>query len=208
MRLRPALALAQMGLLAALLAACGRSADDKAGNAAANETIVPAGAEAEIPSATNQARPGPAPALPLPPLDELAGVKVGMTIADLRAAGFEVAKDNGPDPDNACGYARIAGLKDLFFMLDGDTVVRIDVDTPGHPTLGGVAIGMSENEALRRLGSRARVEPNPDRRRAGQYLVVHALGAPLGLIVETDGRKVVAYRIGRWNYVQQTEGCM
>ncbi len=104
-------------------------------------------------------------------------------------------------------YARIAGLKDLFFMLDGDTVVRIDVDTPGHPTLGGVAIGISEAEALHRLGARAKVQSHPYTGPTGHYLVVHEAGAPFGLIVETDGKKVVSYRIGRWTYVQWKEGC-
>jgi hypothetical protein len=142
-----------------------------------------------------------------PPLDQLAGVKVGMTMKDLRAAGLEATKDNGPDPGNTCGYARIASLKDLFFMLDGDTVVRIEVATPGHPTLGGVEVGMSEADAVHRLGSGVKVQPHPYTGPTGHYLVVHEKGAPLGLIAETDGKKVLSYRIGRWNYVQWKEGC-
>jgi hypothetical protein len=201
MRLRTASALA----LLALLAACGRGAGD-------NETAAPNGAVIAPDNETNVARaPEEEKAVPVvppeAPLDELAGVQVGMTMKDLRAAGFDAVKDNGPDPDNRCGYARIASRKDLFFMLDGDTVVRIEVDTPGHPTIGGVDIGMSEAQAVRRLGARVKVQPHPYTGPTGHYLVVHEAHAPFGFIAETDGKKVVSYRIGRWAYVRWKEGC-
>jgi hypothetical protein len=199
MRLNRPLALALLGLLAA----CGRAKDDNA--TASNDVIVAPGDAANVAEAPNGAQNASASAEP--PLDELAGVKVGMTIKDLRAAGLDVSKDNGPDPSNACGYARIASLNDLFFMLDGDTVVRIEVATPGHPTLGGVEVGMSEADAVQRLGDKVKVQPHPYTGPTGHYLVVHSDGAPLGLIAETDGKKVLSYRIGRWTYVQWKEGC-
>jgi len=199
MRLNRACALALLGLLAA----CGRSPEKTA--TPTNETIVAPGAEANVGEAPNAAQKASAAEAPL---DALAGVKVGMTMADLRKAGFDAVKDNGPDPDNRCGYARIASLKDLFFMLDGDTVVRIEVDTPGHPTLGGVAVGMAQGEAMSRLGDRAKVTPAPNATSGSRDLIVHDAKSPLGLIVETDGRKVVSYRIGRWTFVQQAERCM
>jgi hypothetical protein len=188
--------------LCALLASCGRG-DGARENEAANGAIVPDSEIANVAAAPNGAEP-----MPEPPLDELAGVKVGTTVAQLRAAGFDAVKDAGPDPENSCGYARIAGLKDLFFMLDGDTVVRIDVASAGHPTLGGVAVGMSEAEALKRLGARAKVQPHPYTGPAGHYLVVHEEGAPFGLILETDGKTVESYRIGRWEQVQWKENCL
>ncbi|MBO9576776.1 MAG: hypothetical protein J7494_13655 [Sphingobium sp.] len=197
MRLSRPLALA----LFALLAACGRAKDEHA--VASNDVIVAPGDVANIGEAPNTAEPE----ADEPPLDALAGVKVGMAIKDLNAAGLVATKDTGPDPGNTCGYARIASLKDLFFMLDGDTVVRIEVATPGHPTLGGVEVGMSEAEAVRRLGDRVTVQPHPYTGPSGHYLVVHEKGAPLGLIAETDGKKVLSYRIGRWTYVQWKEGC-
>jgi hypothetical protein len=198
MRLSRPLALALLGLLAA----CGRAKDENV--AASNDVIVAPGDVANIAEAPNGTA---SPATAEAPLDELAGVKVGMTMKDLRAAGLSATKDNGPDPGNTCGYARIASLKDLFFMLDGDTVVRIEVATPGHPTLGGVEVGMSEAEAMHRLGDRVKIQPHPYTGPTGHYLVVHEEGAPLGLIAETDGKKVISYRIGRWAYVQWKEGC-
>jgi hypothetical protein len=185
--------------LVALLASCGQpdgsEADGQPNGAIATEANMANGA-------------APAMGVTEVPLDALAGVRVGMTLADLRAAGFEATKDSGPDPDNRCGYARIKGLDDLFFMLDGDTVVRIDVATPGHPTVGGVAVGMGEGEALRRLGARATVEPHKYTGPTGHYLVVHEAKAPFGLILETDGKSILTYRIGRWDQVQWVEGCL
>lgn len=197
MRLRGTLPL----LLLAALAACGR-ADEDANEAVSNDIVN--GAEVNVSEAPNGTEPAPAAD---PPLDELAGVKVGATVAQLRAQGFTVEKDAGPDLGNTCGYARIAGMDDLFFMLDGDNVVRIEVATPGHPTLGGVEVGMSEAEALRRLGPRAKVEPHKYTGPTGHYLVVHDGNDPLGLIFETDGKKVLSYRFGRWEQVQWVEGC-
>lgn len=196
MRLNRPFVLALLGLLAA----CGRGADENEA-APVNETVVAPGAETNVIVPPDESPPVDAP------LDEMAGVKVGMTVAQLRAAGFDATKDDGPDPGNTCGYARIASLKDLFFMLDGDTVVRIEVATPGHPTLRGVEVGMSEDDVLARLGPAVKIQPHPYTGPAGHYFTVHRDGDPFGLIMETDGKKVVSYRIGRWSYVQWKEGC-
>jgi hypothetical protein len=196
MRLRQAAALA----LLAALAACGRA--DDANQAGSNDVIV--GAEngvTEAPNGVDAQAPAEAP------LDELAGIKVGKTIAQLRAAGVHAVKGDSPDPESPCGYANVPDLKDIFLMTDGDTVVRIDVATAGYPTLGGVEVGMTEVEALRRLGPQAKVTPHPYTGPEGHYLTVHEDKAPLGLIVETDGKKVESYRIGRWEQVQWIEGC-
>jgi len=202
MRLKRACSLALLGVLAA----CGRASDDNAANGA-NETVVVPGAEFNVAEAPNEADNASVPLADSAPLDEMAGVRVGKTVAQLRAAGINATKDVSPMPGSTCGYARIPALKDMFFMLDGDTVVRIDVAAPGHPTRGGVEVGMSEDEALKRLGPAAKVEPHPYTGPEGHYLVWHHPKSPLGLIVETDGKKVVNYRIGRWEQVQWIEGC-
>ncbi len=192
-------------ILLAALAACGRG--DEARETGSDGTVISAEEAANIPPA-----PGDEPAGVTQDgtarLDRLAGVTVGMTIAQLRSAGFQVEKDDGPDPDNRCGYARIAQLKAPFFMLDGDRIVRIDVDRPGYPTLGGVDIGMSETEAQRRLGKSATVQRNLRAGAASHLFLVHEAGAPHGLIVETDGARVVSYRLGEWEAVQSSEECL
>jgi len=189
-RLRDILALAAL----ASLAACG---EPPTPDAATNNATSPV------------AEPSPTPTPPAePPLDALNGIKVGMTIADLRARGIDARKEEEIDPDNRCSYASVPALKDIALMLDGETVVRIDVGSPDYPTLGGVAIGMSEAEAVKRLGKRVTVESHPYSGPEGHYLVVHAADAPFGLILETDGKTVQSYRIGRWDPVQWIEGCL
>src|SRR5690242_14806048 len=78
MRLNRPIALALLALLG-LLAACGRAKDENA--TASNDVIVAPGDVANIGEAPNAAAPDAAE----PPLDELAGVKVGMTVKDLNA---------------------------------------------------------------------------------------------------------------------------
>jgi hypothetical protein len=189
--------------LVALLASCGRGGDER-GEGLPNGAIVPDNEVANVAAAPNDAAPAP----PDAPLDRLAGVTVGSSIADLRAAGFAVTRDDGPDPEDSCGYARIRGLERLFFMLDGDRIVRIDVAVPGYPTLAGLAVGMGEAEALRRLGARAALRPDPLAGAASHLLVVHEEGAPFGLIAQTDGKVVLSYRLGRWAAVRSTENCL
>lgn len=143
-----------------------------------------------------------------PPLDELAGVKVGMTLAQLRSRGITITREEEADPEEPCSWAEVKGLTDVQFMLDGETVARIDVFSPAYATLGGVRVGQSEAEVRHRLGDRVKVEPHPYTGPEGHYLVVHAKSAPMGLILETDGKKVLSYRIGRWEPVQWIEGCL
>ena len=187
-------------ILLAALAACGRS--DGGNEALPNGAVIPAGDAANVAIAPDET------VLPPAAFDALAGVRIGMTVADMRAAGLAAEKDDGPDPDNRCGYARVPALRGLFFMLDGDRVVRIDVAAKGHPTLGGVEVGMDEIEVIRRLGKQARVLRANDRGALAHDVVVHEEGVATGLLIETDGRTVTSYRIGQWDAVRSKDECL
>lgn len=200
MRLRRALALTVL----ACLAACGRADDDQAGRSA-NHGIVPSSEEENVASAPNEAQALPSPSAA--PLDTLGGVSIGMTLADMRAKGLKVSHDEGPDPGAQCSYAQVDGMPDIYFMLEGSHVARIDVASPLYKTVGNVQVGLGEREAIRRLGSKVVVRPHPYTGPEGHYLIVHEKDAPLGLILETDGKTVISYRIGRWEQVQWIEGC-
>lgn len=185
-------------MLAALAACGGPTREDEANLAAANDVdtvIVP-----------EEDAPETAPDEDRDPFDRLGPVRIGARAADLRSAGVAIRTDE-PLPGSTCSYARITSLPDVFLMLDGPVVTRIDVATPTHPTLGGLRVGQSEAEALRRLGGRAVVQPHPYTGPEGHYLVVHEAGAPRGLIVETNGKTVQSYRFGNWEQVQWVEGC-
>lgn len=196
-------------LALAALSACGQGNDHKApadAGSSANSSVLPPDGDAQ--AASDLGRSGAQTPAKDPPLDRLDGVHIGETVAQLKARGIAATKDEGPDPDNSCGYVRIPGISNVDFMLDGDTVVRIDVIDPDVPTLGGVRVGMKESEALRRLGDRANVLPDPDGGPDAHDIAVHDLGAPLGLIVRTDGETVLNYRFGRWTEVQWHGGCL
>lgn len=147
-------------------------------------------------------RPEPKPVLPIP--DRLGPVAIGMKAGDIPG----LSRDE-PMPGSSCGYAKLASLPDIFLMLDGDTVVRVDVRTPDYPAVAGVKVGDSEASALKALGDAVKVQPHPYTGPTGHYLVVHPDGAPNGLILETEetGKTIRSYRFGRWEQVQWIEGC-
>lgn len=216
MRLKRALRPAWPLLALAALAACGRGGDAgnradhgagaENGSALADAVVNEGAPDADV--AGNSAGNAAAGAeTPLPAFDTAAGVRIGMTLADMRAAGMKVRRDPSPDPGSTCSYARIADKPDLFVMLDGSHVARIDTTSPLYKTLDGVHVGMSEAQARRLLGDKVVVQPHPYTGPKGHYLVVHAKGAPTGLILETDGVTVESLRLGRWEQVQWVEGC-
>jgi hypothetical protein len=177
------------------LAACGPKADETVNNSAANAAAVATNAAA---NATNEVTPGatPAPAPVAQNFDSLGKIRIGATLKELE-------RDEG----SSCTYATFKDMPDLAVMLDGDRIARIDVGGKQHETMGGVRVGQSEAEALKRLGGKARVELHPYTGPEGHYLVVHEDGAPRGLIIETDGKLVQSWRIGQWEQVQWIEGC-
>ena len=203
--------IAGLALLAlAGLSACGSPRDERtATNASANGADEATNALANV---ANVANPTNAVA-PVPVADQTAGfdrlgpIRIGATIAELKREGLRLASRDDPMEGSSCGYAHFKGLPEVAAMLDGDRVVRVDIGDQQHETPGGVRVGMSEAEALKRLGGKAKVEPHPYTGPKGHYLVVHDDGAPRGLIVETDGKQVGSYRFGLWEQVQWVEGC-
>ncbi|MBN8819103.1 MAG: hypothetical protein J0I80_10355 [Sphingomonas sp.] len=200
--MKPALALPLLAALAACSGAKQDQAPDNAGNEAVN-AAAPASSNAagNVAEATPQATPTAFV------LDRFGPIRVGATIAALDREGLHVAGRDEPLEGSTCGYATFKGQDDVAAMLDGDRVVRIDVSGAAHEGPGGLRVGQSEADALRRLGSQTKVQPHPYTGPEGHYLILHADGAPNGLIVETDGKTVQSWRIGHWDQVQWIEGC-
>jgi hypothetical protein len=199
-RLLPLLALAG-------LAACGPKADQAANNSAANETV--AGTN-EATNATNEVTLGTAPVSgPVAHnFDGLGKIRIGATLREMEREGLAVAGQDEPlDEESTCTYATFKGMPDLAVMMDGERIARIDVGDKQHEGPGGLRVGQSEADALKRLGGKAKVELHPYTGPEGHYLVVHEDGAPRGLIAETDGKQVQSWRIGQWEQVQWIEGC-
>ncbi|MEO8722305.1 MAG: hypothetical protein ABI395_02110 [Sphingobium sp.] len=136
-------------------------------------------------------------------------LRVGMTVAELKAlpGNAKIDRMDPRDPANICGYASLTTYPGLSMMLAGDVVVRMDVAAPDYATVSGARVGMSEAEIKAIYGDALKVQPHPYTGPVGHYLIYHQPKAPLGMIFETDGKKVLNYRVGRWTEVQYVEGC-
>lgn len=112
------------------------------------------------------------------------------------------------EPGESCGYAVFPGTPSgVAFMVEGDTLVRVDVERAGLLTQEGVGVGTAEADVVARFGNRLRVEPHPYEGPEGHYLIVDAPDGRHRMIFETDGLRVTRYRAGRLPEADYIEGC-
>jgi len=142
-------------------------------------------------------------------LDGIGTIRVGMTIAEVEQQLGGTARIERIEPGDACGYAFLASVPGgISFMLAGDTVVRVQVDTTGILTEAGVGAGTTEASTLTRYGGLIRVEPHPYTGPEGHYLIVDDPAWPgYRMIFETDGNVVTSFRAGRLPEADLIEGC-
>lgn len=89
-----------------------------------------------------------------------------------------------------------------------DTVVRFDVDSTGVLTVEGAGVGDSEARVLDMYRGSIEVQPHKYTGPEGHYLVVTPVGDTLHRIIfETDGKRVLNYRVGSRPGVELIEGC-
>ncbi len=131
-----------------------------------------------------------------------------MTIAELGTALGEPVKP-AYAAGSRCAYVRPAALpKDVFVMVQNDTVVRVDVRGRGVLTADSVGVGDAEARVVKRYEGRVRTTPHKYTGPAGHYLTVSAPPDSANVLVfETDGSTVVNYRAGRRSAVELAEGC-
>ena len=168
------------------------------------------------------AAPEGAPAAPSAPADTgwvmrpdgLGPLRVGMTLDEARAAlGGDLAMpgtaggvDEGPD---RCDYPRSARLPaGAMVMVQGQRVVRVEVDSGTLATAEGARIGDPEARIQQLYPGRVTVQPH--KYTDGHYLVVRPADASDTthlLVFETDGRVVQRFRAGQKPQVEYVEGC-
>jgi hypothetical protein len=94
-------------------------------------------------------------------------------------------------------------------MLEGNKVVRVDVDSGGTPTSEGARIGDAEARVMELYAGR--VEPSPHKYVAGgKYLTVRPASpadSAYRIVFETDGQVIVRYRAGQRPQVEYVERC-
>lgn len=173
---------------ALLLSACGRA-----------DEVVPAG------DTTPAATADPWAASPA----GLGAFHVGVTLSALGQALGEPLKATYEISDE-CDQLPAKGLPaGVVVMVNLDTVVRFDIDSANVPTLEGARVGDSESRVLELYRGRVRVEPHKYTGPEGHYLVVEPPGDTLhGIRFETDGRKVLIYRVGFRSAIELVEGCL
>ncbi|MEJ7578275.1 MAG: hypothetical protein WKF74_14870 [Pyrinomonadaceae bacterium] len=139
--------------------------------------------------------------------DRFGTVKIGMTLSQAsKALGVHVTRDAGYEGGN-CYYASPkGGFKNIAFMMSGRRIARIDIDSKDCATDRGAKIGDSEARIKRLYKGRYKVYQHKyvdD----GHYIEVEIRGGKYSIIFETDGKRVVTYRVGKPEQVGYVEGC-
>ncbi len=135
-------------------------------------------------------------------------VLAGMSIAELGTALGEPVKP-AYAAGSRCAYVRLAALpRDVFVMVQNDTVARVDVRGRGVLTADSVGVGDAEASVVKRYEGRVQTTPHKYTGPRGHYLTVSAPPDSANVLVfETDGSSVVNYRAGRRSAVELAEGC-
>jgi hypothetical protein len=141
--------------------------------------------------------------------DGIGEVRVGMTVKQaVKAAGVNLVPSYN-ESNYECRYVQPqSGPKNIGMMVSKDRIVRIDIYKGSSiKTLKGAGIGDSEAK-IKSLYPR-RIEMSPHKYTKGHYLTfVPADRADQHRIVfETDGRRVLQYRVGKLPDVEYIEGC-
>ena len=136
-------------------------------------------------------------------------VQMGWTVAQLNAALADTLRPTYEISDE-CDHLMPAALpQGTSLMVIRDTVVRVDVFSPGILTPEGAGVGDSEARLRELYGARAVVGPHKYTGPEGHYFTVldSAADSLHMTIFETDGERVLQYRAGVAPGVQYGEGC-
>ena len=132
----------------------------------------------------------------------------GMSIGQAEAALGE-RFTNGAGEE--CRYMRTSRMPTaLRFMAEGRRIVRADIDSNGIRTRSGASVGTTETQVRALYPGRVRTEPHKYTGPEGHYLVYQpreASDSSYRLIFETDGQRVLNYRVGLRPPVEYVEGC-
>jgi hypothetical protein len=131
-------------------------------------------------------------------------LRVGMTFDEAKAAlGGDLRMSDpivrtAPDADR-CDHPRSGRLPEgVYLMIEGQNLVRVEVDSSDIPTADGARIGDTEARIQQLYPGRVTVQPH--KYTDGHYLVVTpAVRSDTTnlMIFETDGRVVERFRAGQ-----------
>lgn len=141
--------------------------------------------------------------------DGVGPVRVGMRVGPTARLINATARTERIEPDESCGQAFLSTApKGVSFMVEGDTIVRVDVDSVGVKTEDGIGVGSTEAEVRAQYKTLAKVSAHPYEGPKGHYITVDRAGdRRYRMIFETDGNVVTRFRVGRREAVDLIEGC-
>ena len=139
--------------------------------------------------------------------DGVGPVKIGMTLAQLRATLHQkLPQENDAASDN-CFYVHAKGHEHIGFMIVDGRLARIDVDSRGILTDTGLKVGDSEVQVKKAYGAKLKTSAHKyvD---TGHYLTARSDDRRYGIRFETDKGKVTMYYAGTYEAIQYVEGCL
>ncbi len=142
-------------------------------------------------------------------IDGIGAVRVGMTVKQAaKAAGVNLVSSYN-EGSYECRYVQPqSGLKNIGMMVSKDRIVRVDIyQGSSIKTLKGAGIGDSETRIKSLYPGRIQVSPHKYTK--GHYLTFVPVDRAdqHRIVFETDGRKVLNYRVGKLPDVEFIEGC-
>lgn len=147
-------------------------------------------------------------------INGIAGVRVGMTVAEAsKASGTKLVFSGGAPVNSSCDYVRPQGVpKGISFMVTNGRIARVDVyENKSITTLSGAKIGDTEARIKALYPGQIKVTPHKyTGYMGGHYLTfVPKDKSDLGyrVVFETDGKRVVNFRAGKLPEVEYVEGC-
>jgi hypothetical protein len=123
-----------------------------------------------------------------------------------KVLGVRVTRDAGYEGGNCYYTSPKSGFKDIAFMMSGRRIARIDINSKEYATDKGAKIGDTEARIKRLYKGMYKVYQNKYVDYAHD-IEVEMKGGKFSIIFETDGKRVVSYRVGRPEQVGYVEGC-
>ena len=139
--------------------------------------------------------------------DRFGSVKIGMTASQAaKVLGVRVTRDAGYEGGTCYYTSPKRRFKDIAFMMDGQRIARIDINSKEYATDKGAKIGDTEAKIKRIYKGMYKIYQSKYVDDAHD-IEVEMKGGKYSIIFETDGKRVVSYRVGRTEQVGYVEGC-
>jgi hypothetical protein len=138
-------------------------------------------------------------------LDGVNSVKIGMTLAQVKAAigGKFKEEESGSE---GCFFLDSVNQPSFGFMIEDGKLSRINVKKKGPATERGIRVGDTEAMVRKAYGSWLKTEPHAYTGGEGGHYLTFRDGK-LGIRFETDGKVVTGFYSGTSDAIQYIEGC-